>query len=284
MAWRVARSLETLRGQIDERYPNRSRISDGTIGDADHQNRQSDHNPWYGPGIVTALDITHDPKGGVDIDKLTDELQASRDPRIKYVIANRLIMSGQGGPSPWVWRGYSGSNPHTRHMHVSVVASPLCDDPRPWNLPSLRGTTGGGGGAAPGGDDMPLSTDDLRRMHDAVWHGVDGGKLISVREPGKPNGWAEYVLGSMSDWIVRQQLAPLRAQVGELVRLVGQREAVTAEDIAAALRAGLTADLLPVLQEVVGEALGEDNTDQANQIADSVLDRLSTRLQEGSAA
>lgn len=138
MAWRVARSLLVLRDQLDRRYPDRSKLSDGTIGDAAHATRDSDHNPWYGPGIVSAMDITHDPAHGVDIDRITDELAASRDPRIKYVIANRLIMSGAAGPSPWLWKPYTGPNPHTKHFHLSVVAAPLCDDTRPWDLPSFR--------------------------------------------------------------------------------------------------------------------------------------------------
>jgi len=138
MAWRVARSLDVLRDQFDRRYPDRDRISDGSIGDADHATRDSDHNPWYGPGIVTARDFTHDPDCGMDIDRITDELAASRDPRIKYVISNGLIMSGREGPSPWTWRPYRGPNPHRRHFHLSVVASPLCDDVRGWNLPSLE--------------------------------------------------------------------------------------------------------------------------------------------------
>lgn len=155
MTWRVARSLLTLREQIDDAFPNRNKASDGTIGDADHQNRSSDHNPWYGPGIVTALDITHDPEHGVDIDRLTDELQASRDPRIKYVIANRWIMDTRPGFNPWQWVPYNGSNPHTRHMHVSCVASPACDDTDPWNLPSLTG--GGGNGTTGRNDDVEFS-------------------------------------------------------------------------------------------------------------------------------
>lgn len=151
MSWRLARSLETLRAQFDEAYPDRNKASDGTIGDEDHQNRQSDHNPWYGPGIVTAIDITHDPEHGVDIDKITDELAASRDPRIKYVIANSLILDSRPGNSPWQWVAYSGSNPHTRHFHLSVVADERCDDASPWDLPSLDGTGNGGGGSGGGG-------------------------------------------------------------------------------------------------------------------------------------
>jgi hypothetical protein len=183
MAWRVARSLDTLLDQINARWPNRSKISDGAIGDADHQNRNSDHNPWVGPAsdgkmIVTARDFTHDPDNGVDIDRLTDELQASRDRRIKYVIANDLIMSGAGGPSPWVWREYHGTNLHTQHFHLSVVASSAYDDTTPWNLPSLR--TGGGGSAPPAQeDDMPYSPEDIAlfayrgtvsALQDAAYH------------------------------------------------------------------------------------------------------------------
>lgn len=157
MSWRVARSLLTLRDQIDEAFPDRDKASDGTIGDADHRTRDSDHNPWCDDDVVTALDITHDPEHGVDIDQLTDELQASRDPRIKYVIANGLIMSGDPGPSPWVWRDYDGSNEHTRHFHLSVICGTGMDDTRPWQLPSLQED-----------DDMALTDEDADRIVDAL--------------------------------------------------------------------------------------------------------------------
>lgn len=140
MAWRLANALVTLRAQVNTRFPHRNKASDGTIGDAAHQSRSSDHNPWYGPGIVTAADITHDPRVGLDMDALTDQLQALRDRRIKYVIFNRWIMDSRPQFNPWRWVRYHGSNPHTKHMHLSVVASPLCDDAALWNLPIL-GTT-----------------------------------------------------------------------------------------------------------------------------------------------
>lgn len=138
MGWRPARSLTVLQGQIDARFPNRSRITDGFIGDANHLNTTSDHNPWYGPGIVTAGDFTHDPLRGFDIDRFTDELVASGDPRIKYIIANRLIFDFRKQFNPgWQWLPYFGSNPHTSHVHLSVVASPLCDSTALWNIPML---------------------------------------------------------------------------------------------------------------------------------------------------
>jgi hypothetical protein len=135
MAWRVAHSLNTLLAQLNALAPKRSKLSDGSIGDTAHQNRSSDHNPWYPPpggGIVTARDFTHDPAGGLDCHRLADVLANRRDTRIKYIIWNRRILSGRQGPSPWVWRAYSGANPHTQHLHLSVVASSACDSTAPW--------------------------------------------------------------------------------------------------------------------------------------------------------
>lgn len=122
MAWRLAKSLEVLRRQINEKSPNRSKISDGTIGDPAHSARTSDHNP-NSKGIVCALDITHDPSRGVDSEKLAQGLIQSRDPRIKYIISNGRIVSGKDGPKPWVSRKYTGKNPHDKHVHISVSSN-----------------------------------------------------------------------------------------------------------------------------------------------------------------
>lgn len=132
--WRVALSLDILLRQLNERAPSRSKASDGSIGDAAHATRDSDHNPHYGPGIVTARDFTHDPVGGLDGQWLADTLARFRDPRIKYVIWNRRIMDARPEFQPWTWQPYAGTNPHTKHVHLSVVASPLCDNVRRWTL------------------------------------------------------------------------------------------------------------------------------------------------------
>ncbi|WP_318307017.1 hypothetical protein [Amycolatopsis solani] len=142
MAWRVARSLEVLRAQLNTIAPGRDRSSDGGIGDAAHASRDSDHNPWFHlpgdpTGIVTARDFTHDPAGGLDGQRLADTLEQGRDRRIKYVIWNRRIMAGDAGPSPWEWRTYRGANPHTKHLHLSVLADATCDDTTEWALVGL---------------------------------------------------------------------------------------------------------------------------------------------------
>jgi peptidoglycan hydrolase-like protein with peptidoglycan-binding domain len=133
-SWRVARALETLLTQINEAAPNRSKSSDGSIGDASHQASKSDHNP-NSAGVVQARDFTHDPRGGFDSYRFAEHLRTHPDKRVKYVISNRKIFAGYGGPQPWEWRSYSGSNPHDQHAHVSVEDSAtLYDDGSPWQM------------------------------------------------------------------------------------------------------------------------------------------------------
>ncbi len=132
MSWRVAKSLLTLRKQVDEMAPNRDKSSDGTIGDPAHQARNSDHNP-NAYGVVTAMDITNDLAHGVDSGSLAEMLRISEDKRIKYVIANRRIFSST--KSPWQWRPYNGTNAHTKHVHVSVVGDEaVYDDTQEWSI------------------------------------------------------------------------------------------------------------------------------------------------------
>jgi hypothetical protein len=139
MAWRLADSLEMLRAQIDARWPARSKVSDGSIGDAAHATRDSDHNPHCGhpaDPTVTAIDITHDPDGGPDCSELAEALRLSKDPRIKYVIWNNRMFSCYATSSheKFVWRPYSGPNPHTKHMHVSVNCSANKDSTFDWAI------------------------------------------------------------------------------------------------------------------------------------------------------
>lgn len=137
MSWRLAKSLETLRKQVNTKYPNRSHESDGTIGDEHHSARTSDHNP-NDAGVVCAFDITHDPADGFDSYTFADMLLRKQDPRLKYVISNRRIGAGPGGPQPGVWRSYNGINPHNHHCHVSVRADAThYDNEATWQLDDL---------------------------------------------------------------------------------------------------------------------------------------------------
>ncbi len=150
LRWRLAKSLEQLKSQINAKWPKRSKASDGSIGDASHASKSSDHNPHIddgaGPNVVSAIDITHDPRNGLDSYVLAESLRSSRDERIKYIISRGRIAAGSDGPQPWVWRTYSGKNPHNHHVHLSVKASKaLYDSVKPWT-------------AVDGVEDMPDTT------------------------------------------------------------------------------------------------------------------------------
>ena len=137
MSWRLARSLERLRAQVNAAVPGRSKSSDGSIGDAAHASRTSDHNPYIkdknGVGVVRAIDITHDPNGGFDSYKFADYLRVKGDKRIRYIISNYRI-ANPGQP----WRPYKcppNKNPHDHHVHISVSESAsLYDDDSDWDI------------------------------------------------------------------------------------------------------------------------------------------------------
>jgi hypothetical protein len=103
------------------RWPRRNKASDGIMGDARHQARKSDHN------LGNAVDITHDPRSGCDGNVIA--ALAIRDSRITYVIFNRKIWSVSRAREGW--RKYTGSNPHTSHVHISIRASAR-NDARAW--------------------------------------------------------------------------------------------------------------------------------------------------------
>ena len=131
MNWRECESLKTLRDQVNGLFPNRDRSSDGTIGDLAHSERKSDHNP-NAAGVVTAWDCDADLSPTQNVGILVAALQASKDPRIKYLIWNRQI-TVKGNIQQW--KPYHGVNAHQHHCHISVSSDPkLYDDPRRWDL------------------------------------------------------------------------------------------------------------------------------------------------------
>jgi hypothetical protein len=146
--WRVAGSLLVLRGEIDRRWPERDKTSDGTIGDAAHATHESDHNPFIvddeGIGVVRALDVDVDGINAAQLAEHLRQLGKKGDERLNgkgYVIFNRRIASEV---QDWTWRQYNGENPHTSHVHVSVsrTADPGYDSLGGWGvLDPLEGYT-----------------------------------------------------------------------------------------------------------------------------------------------
>ena len=112
----LARSLGNLFDELNARWPHRDHKTDGWIGDAAHQARQSDHNP-DSRGIVHAIDIDKD---GIDTGIVVGQCARMEMPT-SYVIFNRWIYSRSRDFEP---RRYTGSNPHTGHIHVSIQSGP----------------------------------------------------------------------------------------------------------------------------------------------------------------
>lgn len=145
MSERDAKCLAVLKGQCDQIAPHRSHDSDGTLASAQHHqaNPSSDHEPWVKDGdvgVVTAIDITHDPAGGLDAYKLAEWARTHPDGRYKYIISNRKIANFAqiGDCPPWKWRPYNGSNPHDHHTHFSMrPIKSLYDSTDKFNLDGL---------------------------------------------------------------------------------------------------------------------------------------------------
>lgn len=120
MSWGVAPAITQLQTQLTEAFPDRAK-PDGTIGDAAHSSRDSDHNP-DGDDLVCALDAKRLSQA-IDSDRLARALVASRDPRIKYVISRGCMWSSYPTRThpAWAERPYNGSNAHAEHAHLSVT-------------------------------------------------------------------------------------------------------------------------------------------------------------------
>lgn len=133
MTWRVAWSLDKALEQLNALAPNRSRASDGSVGDAAHALRDSRHNPdQY--GIVRARDFTHDPAHGADMNLFPWALMA--DPRAKEVIWNDEYYdrdpTGRIRKRPYLQVNPARTNKHDHHLHLGVVSDNRADATHSW--------------------------------------------------------------------------------------------------------------------------------------------------------
>jgi hypothetical protein len=103
--------------------PKRMKASDGLLPSAAHlkQSPTSDHNTGY------AVDLTHDPKHGIDCAEIFQKLK--EDKRVKYLIFKGKIWSKERADEGD--RKYTGSNQHTKHLHISINEG-MGKDTSPW--------------------------------------------------------------------------------------------------------------------------------------------------------
>ena len=103
--------------------PKRKKISDGLLPSAAHmkQSPTSDHNTGL------AVDLTHDPENGIDCVDIFEKLK--EDKRVKYLIFQGKIWSKE--KSKLGNRRYTGSNSHSKHLHISIHSA-CSTDTSPW--------------------------------------------------------------------------------------------------------------------------------------------------------
>jgi hypothetical protein len=150
--------------EASTRWPQRNRASDGICPSAEHslQNPTSDHERGM------AFDLTHDPEHGCDAHHWAEQLMLRRDWRVKYVISNRRIWNPSISAN---WREYGGSNPHIKHMHVSLVDAAR-DDTATWWEPPANPRPVSLAPPHPQEDDMPAPTqvvDACRAPNGGIW-------------------------------------------------------------------------------------------------------------------
>jgi hypothetical protein len=141
MGWVVVPCLLEGRDQLNARFPNRDKSSEGTIGDTAHQAEASSHNPdltghpEYRDGDskdeVRAWDADKDLRdpSGIQMETLVQalitRLRAGELWWIRYIIYNRRIWHRRDG---FVTRAYTGSNPHTDHVHFNSDFTQAADE------------------------------------------------------------------------------------------------------------------------------------------------------------
>jgi hypothetical protein len=155
-----APALDVLRRTLDARWPQRSRMADRILGqDGDHARGD-------------ALDVTRDPVGGPDLERLAAALL--RDPRTVVVrwrgrVAEPGVAGGAWRPDP---SGSEGG--HAAHLHLSIDARR-----RAWVGPWLEQRTEGDTGHVVGSFDA-----------DRAWRALREGERLRI-----PAAWPEPPAG-----------------------------------------------------------------------------------------
>lgn len=143
-SWVLTKQLQAFRDQMNAAFPDRDRTSDGTISDAAHQaESRTGHSPDDTPGSnpewdgdpdntpeVRAIDIdsdTGDPEVSMEdiVQHLLRLARAGKLTMIRYMIFNRRIWSAS---TDWAQQTYTGSSPHTEHLHLSGAYTQAADE------------------------------------------------------------------------------------------------------------------------------------------------------------
>jgi hypothetical protein len=131
-------SLDRLFNEINARWPNRDRRTDGWFTD----DRESVGHNRGARGLVHAIDVDDD---GIDENFIMSHIYRGGNV-LRYWIWNRGIYHSRDG---FARKPYSGASPHTDHMHIEINQTPQAEQYNGhWGIAPGRS----GIGPAPGND------------------------------------------------------------------------------------------------------------------------------------
>jgi Putative peptidoglycan binding domain len=156
MSWVVVPCLLEGRSQLNNRFPNRAKNAEGTIGDTSHQASASSHNPDLTGSPEYRDGDSQDEVRAWDADKnLNDKVTMEQVVQlwitkarsgamwwVRYLIYNGRIWHKRDG---FVTHTYTGSDNHSSHVHVNSDFTQAADTATGtnWHLSEL------GGGSTP---------------------------------------------------------------------------------------------------------------------------------------
>ena len=141
----LAPSLDNLFRELDSRWPRRDRRTDGWYTNS----RVSYGHNRNERGLVHAIDVDKD---GINGDWVVNNIYKGGN-ILWYVIWNRRIYSRNTG---FRARNYTGSNPHTDHLHIEIMHTVTAEKYKgAWAISggkSGMGSAPGGSGSGPVGE------------------------------------------------------------------------------------------------------------------------------------
>lgn len=127
MSWRLMGNLQVIKDDIRTAFHPRPTIY--TVGDKQHVNKTSDHNPAdYGFGLVVAAIDVMLPPSATNRDRAYILVKAC----LNRIDLSYVIYDGHLWSSVRLWRpiDYKGSNPHRDHVHISAKHTRKADENR----------------------------------------------------------------------------------------------------------------------------------------------------------